>query len=99
MGDEGRLLSVAFPRRRLRRKSKKNKLLEDVQRARPMSWKKDSIGMNVARSSQRGSLIALGWKRKFRVGNRVSGGKESSFLSQLILHSLFLHFPLLNPAS
>lgn len=31
---------------------------------------------NAARESQRRSLTALGQKRKLRVGNRVSGGRE-----------------------
>lgn len=91
MGDKGRLLSVTFLRRRPRRKIKKNKLLEDIQKARPRSWKKGRDGMNVARNSQR-SIISLGWKRKLRVGNRVSRGKERSFFPNLFSTHCFSTF-------
>lgn len=50
--------------------------------------------MNVSRFSQKSSLTALGQKRKLRVGNGVSEGKERGLLSQLIPYLLFLHFPL-----
>lgn len=65
---------MTFPGRRLRRKTRKSKLLEDVQRARPRSCRREGRGVNVSRCSQRRSLPALGQKRKLRVGNGVSGG-------------------------
>lgn len=75
------------------RKIRYSRLLEGPQRARWDHERRIGTRSNATRGSQWRSLTALRQRRKLR---ERSGGKERSLLSQLILHLLFLHFPLLS---